>query len=179
MAKLLQVVALCSAVVAIPAIAGQPEGAGKEQFVRLNCPNGTLQKGGKVTKDYGVFCAKTGAQSGREAVLHGPYVDFWANGQKQSEGQYRDGFRTGRWTFWDANGVKTGETEFAGGNYHGTRIEYHANGNKKLVQSWANGKKEGSEVGYSVDGQKVYQAEFRDGHAVSEQRLENGRSVAK
>lgn len=177
-AKLIQSMSLCIAVAATPVMAQQSTAAGKSQSIRLTCPAGTVQKGGKVSKDQGTFCVKA-AQAGNEPVLHGPYIDFWANGQKQSEGQYLDGARSGRWTFWDANGVKTGETEFVAGDYSGTRVEYYSNGNKKLEQMWVKGKKEGLETAYAEDGKKIYEAEFKGGQSVKEQRFDNGRAAAK
>lgn len=147
--------------------------------VRLNCPAGTTQQGDKVSKDSGVFCVKIGvkASQGQGSVRHGPYIDFWANGKKQSEGSYQDGFQTGRWIFWSPDGVKTSEIDFARSVYHGTRTEYYANGRKKRVQTWENGRREGVEIRYAEDGQKVAETEFRDGRPVKEQRFENGHLV--
>ncbi|NTX15521.1 hypothetical protein HUA76_32610 [Myxococcus sp. CA056] len=91
---------------------------------------------------------------------HGPYVDFWATGQKQSEGQYKDGFRSGHWTFYDANGVKTGETQFENNDYHGRRVQFHPNGSKKMEQTWVKGKREGSEATYTEDGKKASEVRY-------------------
>jgi hypothetical protein len=164
-------------VVAAPVFAEQSSTA-VGQPIQLNCPAGTVQRGDKVSKDNGVFCVKVGTQAGQESMRHGPYVDFWPNGQKQSEGVFQDGFQFGRWTFWNADGVKTSEIDFSRSVYHGTRVEYHANGNKKLVQSWVKGKQDGIETMYAEDGQKVAESEFRDGHRTKAQRFENGRPVA-
>lgn len=151
-------VALCLTVAATPALA-EDTSVGRQ--VHLECPSGTIQKGGKVNKNMGVFCVKSGGSGDMDkASLHGPYVDFWANGQKQSEGQHKDGFRTGRWTFYDANGVKTGETEFERNNYHGQRVEYFPSGSKKVEQTWVKGKREGVEVAYSEDGKTVSQVRY-------------------
>ncbi|MBZ4398974.1 hypothetical protein VZQ01_34175 [Myxococcus faecalis] len=159
-------VVLAIAVVSAPALAGD---ASAGQGVRLECPAGTTQKGSKPTKDLGVFCIKTGGSSDLDKVVrHGPYVDFWANGQKQSEGQFKDNLRTGRWTFYDANGVKTGETEFERNDYHGKRVEYFANGTKKLEQAWVKGLQDGLEVVYAEDGRTVSQARFAAGKPVSD-----------
>lgn len=148
--------ALCVAAFATQAFA-EDSSVGRE--VRLECPSGTVQKGGRVTKEIGVYCVKVGSTPQRPA-LHGPYVDFWANGQKQSEGQYKDGFRSGRWTYYDMNGVKTGETQFEQNDYHGARVEYHPNGAKKLEQTWVKGKREGVETSYSTEGQKVSEVRY-------------------
>lgn len=159
-------VALCMTVVAAPALA-EDTSVGRQ--VRLDCPAGTTQRGGKVNKDMGVFCVKAGSSGNMDkASLHGPYVDFWANGKRQSEGQYKDGFRTGRWAFYDANGVKTGETEFERNDYHGQRVEFHPNGSKKLEQTWVKGKREGVEAAYAADGRKVSEVRYSSDKPMAE-----------
>jgi antitoxin component YwqK of YwqJK toxin-antitoxin module len=151
-------VALWMSVVAAPALA---ENASAGSSVHLDCPAGTVQRGGKVNKNMGVFCVKSGSNANMDkASLHGPYMDFWANGQKQSEGQYKDGLRTGRWTFYDATGAKTGETEFERNDYHGQRVEFYPNGSKKLEQTWVKGKREGVEATYAEDGRKVTEVRY-------------------
>ncbi|WP_338865136.1 hypothetical protein [Myxococcus stipitatus] len=134
------------------------QGSSSEREVRLNCPSGTIQQERRMGNDSGVFCVKeAGADKGRH---HGPYLDFWANGQKQSEGQYKDGFRTGRWVFYDTNGLKTGETEFESNDYHGKRVQYYPSGAKKQEQTWVKGKREGVEVSYSEGGQKISEVRY-------------------
>jgi hypothetical protein len=140
--------------------------------VKLDCPAGTVQRGTRVSKDDGVFCVKAGAaREPGEPVAHGPYVDFHANGQKASEGQYQDGFRTGRWTFYDASGAKRGETEFSGGNYSGRRVEYHANGQVKREQHWVNGKRQGTETTYDAQGQKLTVTQLKDNRELRTERV--------
>lgn len=135
--------------------------------VKLDCPAGTVQRGTKVSARDGVYCVKTAAsRKAGEPVAHGPYVDFHANGQKRSEGQYVDGFRSGQWHFFDANGAKSGETEFAGGDYNGRRVEFHPNGQKKLEQQWVKGKREGMETAYAKDGTTVRQVKYTQDRGV-------------
>ncbi|NTX01453.1 toxin-antitoxin system YwqK family antitoxin [Myxococcus sp. CA040A] len=153
-----RIVALCVTFAASHAMA-EDTSVGRE--VRLNCPAGTLQKGTRVSKDLGVFCVKSSGDD--KGSHHGPYVDFWANGQKQSEGQYKDGFRTGHWTFYDTNGVKTGETQFVNNDYHGQRVQFHPNGAKKMEQTWVKGLREGVEATYTADGQKVSELRYEAG----------------
>ncbi|MBZ4373515.1 toxin-antitoxin system YwqK family antitoxin [Corallococcus sp. AS-1-6] len=132
---------------------------------QLSCPAGSLQKG-KAGRDEAVYCAKMNQKAG-EPVIHGAYVDYWPNGQKQSEGQYLNGFRTGHWTFWDANGVKTGETDFAAGDYHGTRVQFFANGKPKMIEQYRKGFRNGTVQELSEDGTVIRQMQFADGHEVA------------
>ncbi|NOK19381.1 toxin-antitoxin system YwqK family antitoxin [Corallococcus carmarthensis] len=132
---------------------------------QLSCPAGSVLKG-KAGKDEAVYCVKANQKVG-EPVIHGAYVDYWSNGQKQSEGQFLNGFRTGHWTFWDANGVKTGETDFAAGDYHGTRVQFFANGKPKMIEQYRKGFRNGTVQELSEDGKVVRQAQFTDGHEVA------------
>lgn len=169
---------LCLAMSAAPALANEAGITISGGTVRLDCPAGTVQNTTKISKDSDAFCKKTSKQAKGEPTRHGPSVSFWANGQKQAAGQNQDGFKTGKWTFWDENGVKTGETEFVRGNYHGTRVQFFANGNKQSEQQWMGGKREGLSVEYSQDGQKVSEMHFKGDRMVKEQRFENGKPVA-
>ncbi|WP_375757955.1 toxin-antitoxin system YwqK family antitoxin [Corallococcus exercitus] len=154
--KFAQAAAVSMVVMATPSLASE---------VRLSCPEGTVQKG-KTTQNESVYCIKPNSKPG-EQVIHGPYVDFWANGQKQAEGQYLNGFRSGRWTFWDANGVKTGETEFVAGDYHGTRVQYFANGKPKMIEQYRKGFRNGTVQELSEDGKVIRQLQFADGREVA------------
>jgi|GEM_PF-1027544 len=178
--NLSRVFSLCLTISAVPALAGESAVKISGQTVRLDCPAGTVQNTTKVSKDMAAFCKKTGTEQegGKEPVAHGPYVAFWANGQKQAEGQNKDGFRSGIWTFWDESGAKTGETEFVRGNYHATRVEFYANGKKKTEEQWNNGTREGISVAYSEDGQKVAERHYAAGKVVKETAFENGKPVA-
>lgn len=171
---------LCVAISAVPALADESGIKISGQTVRLDCPAGTVQNTTQVSKDMAAFCKKTGTdkQGAKEPVTHGPYVAFWANGQKQAVGQNKDGFPSGLWTFWDENGLKTGETEFVRGNYHGTRVEFYANGQKKGEEQWSNGTREGISVAYAENGQKVAERHYAAGKVVKETAFENGKPVA-
>lgn len=153
------------------ALALAPVALGAPADVKLDCPAGTVQKGGKVSKNLGVYCIKQGASVAGQDVLHGPYVAFWGSGKRQAEGQYQDGARTGRWTFYDAQGVKTGETEFAKGRYHGARIDYHPNGQVQREQHWVDGKREGTETTYDAQGKKLTVTQLKDNRELRTERV--------
>jgi antitoxin component YwqK of YwqJK toxin-antitoxin module len=126
--------------------------------VKLDCPSGTKQWG---KPDDGIYCRKTVSTEGYN-MPHGPYVSYHRNGQKRSEGQYVEGFRSGTWTFYDESGKETGRTEFSGGNYHGKRVQYFASGKQRLVEEYVNGKREGLTQEFSEDGKLIREAQYRD-----------------
>jgi antitoxin component YwqK of YwqJK toxin-antitoxin module len=126
--------------------------------IKLNCPAGTKQFG---NPDDGIYCRKTVSTDGYN-VPHGPYVSYFPNGQKRSEGQYFEGFRSGTWAFYDESGKQTGRTEFNGDNYHGKRVQYFSNGKPRLVEEYVNGKRHGLTQEYSEDGKLVREVQYRD-----------------
>ena len=103
----------------------------------LSCPPGTQQAGGSKSPLEAVVCVRFDKDGGR--IFHGPYVAFWPNGQRQAEGQYEDGWRTGTFTFFDKDGVKTGVTTFKHGEYDGARVEFSPNGQPSLTERYVNG----------------------------------------
>lgn len=146
--------------ISFAAVAG---GTSSTQEVKLTCPTGAVQK----SRSGSTFCVKAAGSSKGEPQLHGPYVDFHSTGQKQSEGQYHDGARSGRWTFWDVNGVKSGETNFSGGDYHGERTQYFANGKPRMIEQYTKGRRDGLVQEYSEDGKLIRQVQYKDDRQVS------------
>ncbi|MCY1041453.1 hypothetical protein OV208_09020 [Corallococcus sp. bb12-1] len=167
-----RVLALCLAV------GGPAMAADKTDDVKLACPAGTKQFGGRATMtDRGVFCVKNKTEASLP-IAHGPYVSYHPNGQKKAVGQHSDGGQSGLWTFFDANGVKTEEIEFSNGNYDGRRTHFFATGKKQSEDRWAKGMQNGVAVAFAEDGQKVAESEYRNGQLVSAQRFENGQPVS-
>jgi len=132
--------------------------------VTLACPAGSQQAGGPGSAFEASLCLRTSPR-----VFHGPYVAFWPNGVRQSEGQYQDGFRSGRWVFYDDAGVKTGETTFKQGSYDGPRLEYFSNGAVRVEEHWVMGKRQGPQKIIAVDG-AVAVTEYRDDRPVADAR---------
>jgi len=136
--------------------------------VKLSCPTGTKQFGGRATMtDRGVFCVKNVTDKGTP-IAHGPYVSYHQNGQKKAVGQHVDGARSGLWTFFDENGVKTEEIDFSGGNYHGKRVQYFPTGKPRKVEQYVNGRRNGLFQEFSDDGKVVHQVQYRDDQQVAE-----------
>lgn len=129
----------------------------------LKCPAGTTQFG--TAKD-GLFCRKPGVKDGA-FTAHGPYAAYHANGQKSTEGQYSDGFRSGSWTFYNEAGQLSERIDFQGGNYHGQRVAYFPNGKPRVVESYMEGKRNGLMQEFSEDGKLVRQVTYRDGQQLA------------
>ena len=70
----------------------------------------------------------------------GIVVEYWPNGQKEQEWEYRDGKLHGTTTNWYENGQKWSETEFRDGKAHGQMIVWYKNGKKQREGAFRNGK---------------------------------------
>lgn len=65
----------------------------------LRCPRGTIfTRGQTLGVQTAVWCERPGG------VKHGPFVEWYENHQKKSAGEYADGHRQGRWSFFLLNG---------------------------------------------------------------------------
>jgi hypothetical protein len=132
--------------------------------VKLNCPAGTVQKGGSDATHDIAACVKQGTTGFKP---HGPTVYFYPNGAKQAEGRSENGFRTGLWTFFDEKGNKTGTAQFKGSNYHGEVVELHPNGKVRKVEQYVEGLREGTAKEFAEDGRLVKQTEYRNNKEVA------------
>ena len=129
----------------------------------LACPAGTKQVGGVNTNLGAVGCMKFATTGLR--LFHGPMISFYGNGKVEAVGQSEEGFRSGKWTFFDEAGNKVGETEFTRGDYNGRRVEF-ANGKVKIEENWVNGKRQGPQTAFDAAGLATV-TEYRDDRPVT------------
>ncbi|MBN1209978.1 MAG: toxin-antitoxin system YwqK family antitoxin [Myxococcaceae bacterium] len=131
--------------------------------IKLNCPAGTVQKGGSDATHDIAACVK----QGDDFKPHGATVFFYPSGAKQAEGPSENGFRTGLWTFYDEKGNKTGTAMFKRSNFHGEVVELHPNGKVRKVAQYVDGLREGTAKEFSADGRLVKQTEYRNNREVA------------
>ncbi|MFO0599139.1 MAG: hypothetical protein U0228_27770 [Myxococcaceae bacterium] len=130
----------------------------------LACPAGTKQVGGPKTNLGALACMKFAASGLR--LFHGPMISFYGSGKVEAVGQSEEGFRTGKWSFFDEAGNKVGETEFLHGDYHGRRAEFTVDGKLKLEENWVNGKRQGPQKSFDAQGVPTV-TEYRDDRPVT------------
>ena len=53
--------------------------------------------------------------SNGRVVRHGPFIEWYVNGQKSNEGTYEHGKEQGLWTYWDESGRKIAERDYKDG----------------------------------------------------------------
>ena len=88
----------------------------------------------------------------------GPWVSYYANGNKMSEGTYHKGQKEGRWLQYWPNGQTKSEAIFVGGMNIGLYTCYYENGNKQwegyynpIRGNSADGTKEGVWLAYDKE----------------------------
>ena len=95
------------------------------------------------------FTGKTTGQTQatfRNGMLHGPWVNYWGNGQLFSKRTYKDGKMDGPWvSYWD-NGQLHYKGTFKDGKEHGPSVEYHEDGKLSFKGTYKNGKWNGVKV---------------------------------
>jgi hypothetical protein len=148
-----------------PAKVATPAPTNMVKDVVLSCPTGTKQVGGAKSVFEASLCMRIGRDGMR--IFHGPYVAYWPNGQKQAEGQYDEGFRSGHWVYFDEQGVKNEEINFKMGDYDGQLVEFWPNGQKKLEENYQMGRRQGAHVSYDQAGKVLTKIEYVDNRAVT------------
>jgi len=65
--------------------------------------------------------------------------EYWPNGQKKSEGTYKDDKRDGLWTEWHENGQKYKELTYKDGKWDGLYTRWLENGQKWFEGTYKDG----------------------------------------
>ena len=65
---------------------------------------------------------------------------YKSTGEKKLEGRYRNGLRTGKWTYWNENGQKKSEVTYKDGEFDGLSMDWYENGQKSYETTWKDGK---------------------------------------
>ena len=82
----------------------------------------------------------------------GRAISAYDNGQKECEGEYKDGKEHGTWTFWYENGQKSAEGEYKNGKEHGPGTLWHENGQKWAETEYKDGEEVGTWTYWNEDG---------------------------
>ena len=118
---------------------------------------------------------KTEQKAKRKAIIdpnrkppeNGPYVEYYENGKKKSEGHFKDGKKDGLWTRWHKNGQKEYEEHYKNGKQHGLETYWYQNSQKLLEVHWKDGEKDGLETWWDEDGRKIIEVQYKGGEEVS------------
>jgi antitoxin component YwqK of YwqJK toxin-antitoxin module len=97
-------------------------------------------------------------------VSDGFYREFFPNGEKFAEGQYKDGKQQGEWTYWYDNGQVCRKVNYLDGQPDGSWDVFNADGAVIAKRSYKNGKRDGTWVVYDKTGkQQLREEQYTDG----------------
>jgi antitoxin component YwqK of YwqJK toxin-antitoxin module/ribosomal protein L32 len=147
-------------------------------------PNGALKARGHVIQD-----------ADKNDVLVGRWTYWFPNGQKQAEGEYRNGReggkrgetgilvdgRNGPWTIWHSNGQIMQASEYEDGKLVGAFRSWYDNGQKEKERTYKDDKMEGTSTTWYENGQKKMEVTFKDGKKEGPSTVwyENGQKTAE
>ena len=112
----------------------------------------------------------------------GIVFDFYENGEKKLNGNYRKGLMNGKWTDWYESGQKSSETtSFKDGIPDGLFTSWYENGQKESEGTFKDGKEDGLHITWFENGFKESEYTYKNGVKVEgstwyvEQWYENGK----
>ncbi|MFL2480368.1 MAG: PDZ domain-containing protein [Verrucomicrobiales bacterium] len=100
---------------------------------------------------------------GSDTPYTGKFYSLYPSGQKEAEGNLKDGKPDGVSVGWNKNGQKKGEGNWKDGKPDGLFVRWHEDGQKKSEVNYKNGKKDGLYVEWHENGQKEEEGNYKDG----------------
>ena len=91
---------------------------------------------------------------GSDKPYSGIAVWYRENGQKDTEGTYKDGELDGKWTRWHENGQKSSEGTYKDGKEDGLWTLWYENGQKESERTYKDGELDGLWTYWDEDGNK-------------------------
>ena len=74
----------------------------------------------------------------KEGKIDGLYTFYYKNGQKSYEENYKDGIKVGLWTGWDQNGQKSSERFYKNGKVEGLENYWYQSGREYRELTYSN-----------------------------------------
>ncbi len=103
-----------------------------------------------------------------EKFPDGNWISWRENGQKFTEGTYKNGKAHGKCIGWRGNGQKLSEGTYKNGKKHGKCIQFDVDGNKFFEGTFKDGKKDGKRTEWWSNGNKRSEGMYKDGEKYGE-----------
>ena len=107
--------------------------------------------------------------------------DFYDNGHKESETNFKDGKENGLTTDWYENGQKMGEENYKDGKLDGLTTRWYENGKNMAKMNFKDGEPDGLATLWDENGKKEGELNYKDGKedGLSAHWYENGQKEAE
>ena len=106
-----------------------------------------------------------------KGIQQGTWIDYFTNGRKQEEVNYKDGILHGMTTWWSKTGQKLGEINFENGKYAGESLGWFPNGQAREKMYYKDGELDGTATWWQLDGKKWIEAVFKNGKRIGECKI--------
>ena len=93
----------------------------------------------------------------------GKTFSLYNNGQKMSEGNFKNGKPDGLNRGWHINGKQSIESNWNNGTLNGLQVAWHKNGQKMSEGNIKDGKEDGVLMFWHENGQKIREVNYKDG----------------
>lgn len=96
-------------------------------------------------------------------AMQGPWVEYYATGEKRAEGTYTDGKKEGDWTFYHRSGKVEQKGKYQNGLAQGQWQWFYEEGMLHREELYRKGKEDGASVEYDEQGVVITQGDYIDG----------------
>ena len=97
-----------------------------------------------------------------EELPEGTVIEYYENGQKESEGSYKDGKEDGLHKYWHENGQMSAEENWNDGKLEGKVFSWYENGQMSAEENWKDDNKNGKLTTWYENGQIESESYFND-----------------
>ncbi len=107
-------------------------------------------------------------------LKHGPSIDWFDNGEKWQEGDYKENERHGPWKFYNSRSGKLDrQGNYVSNEKQGAWSILDSLGNRIGERSYDKGELHGIWYDWGKDGELIYQAEYKDGELQREEIIDD------
>ena len=138
-------------------------------FLIAGCGSGdTAEKTAEKAIDFKQLVERDGIwyEVNSEVGFTGRSVGTYENGQKKSEGTFKDGKKNGKVTLWYENGQMEKQSTYKDGKYDGTVTVWFKNGQKQYEGTFKDGKENGKVTLWNENGQKQLESTYENGEEI-------------
>lgn len=109
--------------------------------------------------------------SDKSIVRHGPYIEYYPNGNQFKRGHYTNGLQDGQWVYWYANGKIAKHGKYKLGEHDGRWVYRSKEGLKRREENYVAGKRHGIWLYYQKDAERLlrqveWKGDVRDGRSI-------------
>ncbi|MBK7383962.1 MAG: toxin-antitoxin system YwqK family antitoxin [Flavobacteriales bacterium] len=101
-------------------------------------------------------------------MMEGPWVEFYATGEKRAEGAYKEGRKEGDWTFYHRSGKVEQKGKYMNGSAQGTWKWFYEDGTLHREELYRKGREDGASAEYDEKGVVITKGEYIDGRKEGE-----------